>query len=75
MALVTELRTQPLQTVTKHSAVDCSYTVVAIDGQKFLQLDTYGSVERAIPGKKSQSLRFSPEVVQQLKQIIQENGL
>ncbi|MBX3633034.1 MAG: hypothetical protein KF695_08995 [Simplicispira sp.] len=75
MALVTDLRSQPLQAVTKHAAVDCTYTVVTHEGQKFLQLDTYGSLARQIPGKKSQSLRFSPEALQQLKQIIQENGL
>jgi hypothetical protein len=34
-----------------------------------LQTDTYGSVDRKIPGKKSQSLRFAPEAIKQLGQI------
>ena len=75
MALIESIKAQPLQSVAKHSAVECTYTVVIADDRKCLQLDTYGSAGRAIPGKKSQSLRFSPEALQQLKHIIQENGL
>ncbi|TFI46653.1 hypothetical protein E4O93_16870 [Diaphorobacter sp. DS2] len=75
MALIANIKAQPLQSVAKHSTVECTYTVVITDDGKCLQLDTYGSAGRALPGKKSQSLRFSPEALQQLKQIIQENGL
>ncbi|MEW6665263.1 MAG: HNH endonuclease [Thermodesulfobacteriota bacterium] len=34
------------------------------------QIDTYGSATRKIPGKKSQSIRFSAEAVQHLRAII-----
>ncbi|MBC7213682.1 MAG: methionyl-tRNA formyltransferase [Burkholderiaceae bacterium] len=64
-----------MQTVSRHSDVDCTYTVVHIDGQKYLQLDTYGSITRENPGKKSQSLRLTPQAIQQLKSIIQQHGL
>ena len=74
MALVTSIRLKPLSKASLHSAVECSYTIINLDDEKLLQLDTYGSTKRAIPGKKSQSLRFSKEAIQQLKQIIQENG-
>ena len=74
MALITNIQLKPLQTISQHSAVECSYTVITLDDEKLLQLDTYGSTGRAIPGKKSQSLRFSKEAIQQLKRIIQENG-
>ena len=43
--------------------------VKAPDGT-YLQVDTYGSRQRRIPGKKSQSIRFAPEAVQQLKAIL-----
>ncbi|QLQ01474.1 MAG: hypothetical protein HZY78_14075 [Burkholderiaceae bacterium] len=66
---------QPLQSVNRHTAVDCTYTVVEVDGERQLQLDTYGSAGRAVPGKKSQSLRLSQSALAQLKQIIQDNGL
>jgi hypothetical protein len=75
LALIENIKPQPLQSLAKHSAVECTFTVVTADGKKYLQLDTYGSAQRAIPGKKSQSLRFGPEALHQLKQIIQENGL
>ena len=75
MALVKKISYQPLQAVARHSVVDCTYTVVEADGQKQLELDTYGSSSRAIPGKKSQSLRLTAEALQQLKDIIKQNGL
>ena len=74
MALVTNIRLKSLLKASSHSAVECSYTIINLDDEKLLQLDTYGSIKRAIPGKKSQSLRFSKEAIQQLKRIIQENG-
>jgi hypothetical protein len=35
-----------------------------------LQIDTYGSARRKIVGKKSQSMRFLPEAIKQLKEIL-----
>ena len=75
MALVTRIKHQPLQSISRHIEVDCTYTIVEVDGNKQLQLDTYGSTTRAMLGKKSQSLRLSREALQQLKDIIKENGL
>jgi hypothetical protein len=40
-------------------------------GEKYLQLDTYGSKHRQEQGKQSQTLRFSPEAIEQLKIILQ----
>ncbi len=40
---------------------------------KYLQIDTYGSATRKIPGKKSQSIRFSPEAIDQLKEILKRD--
>lgn len=71
MAIVRRLDPMPLEQNSKHSEVNCTYTIVVeADGQRFLQVDTYGSAERQIPGKKSQSIRFSPEAITQLKTIL-----
>ena len=71
MAIVRLLRKQVLERVTPHSEVDCTYTIVADEtGTKYLQLDTYGSRTRKIKDKKSQSIRFSPEAIAQLKTIL-----
>jgi hypothetical protein len=51
--------------------VECGHkSFTDISGERFLQLDTYGSEERAIPGKISQSLQLNHAAAQNLKQII-----
>ena len=67
MAVVRVLRHAILERVTPHSEVNCTYTIVTEAGVRYLQLDTYGSRERQIKEKKSQSLRLSPEAIAQLK--------
>jgi hypothetical protein len=59
---------------TNHSEVnDCTYSIIeGEDGRKSLQVDTYGSALRKMPGKKSQSIRFSPEAIQQLRRILSQ---
>src|SRR5262249_54262736 len=40
--------------------VECTYSIIlGDDGEELLQIDTYGSRLRQMPGKKSQSIRFS----------------
>ena len=71
MALVTRLDQITLERTTPHDEVECTYSIVLGDnGERFLQIDTYGSRERQMPGKKSQSIRLSPEAISQLRQII-----
>lgn len=75
MALVTEIREKEVPSGGKHLPVDCTFDVVVSDGAKYLQLDTYGSRGRKLPGKKSQSIRFTPEAIDRLKEIIRSRGL
>ncbi|MDQ8209305.1 hypothetical protein QEH52_17390 [Coraliomargarita sp. SDUM461003] len=71
MALINKLIHQALERDSKHTEVDCTYSFVVDDnGKQQLQIDTYGSSDRKILGKKSQSIRFSPEAIEQLKQIL-----
>jgi hypothetical protein len=74
MAIVRKLIRINLYRDTTHSEVnDCTYSIIqGEDGRKSLQIDTYGSALRKIPGKKSQSIRFSPEALQQLRQILSQ---
>ena len=71
MAIVKKLEKIDLDRDSKHTEVDATYAIVETEGQKFLQIDTYGSATRKYPGKKSQSLRFSPEALKQLKSIME----
>ena len=76
MALVTTITQQRLEKDVSHKLAQCTYTVVtSSDGKHYLQLDTYGSSERKIKGKKSQSIRFSPAAILRLYQIINEHQL
>ena len=76
MAIVTKISRSRLTTHAKHSEVDCTYDVLTMEsGERFLQIDTYGSAHRRIRGKKSQSLRFGKQGLQQLKAILADNDL
>jgi hypothetical protein len=73
MAVVREIRFQALERESAHTEASATYTIVSTpDGAKYLQIDTYGSSDRAMPGKKSQSVRFSPTAIAQLKAILRE---
>jgi hypothetical protein len=71
MATVRHLEYQPLSVETQHSETTCTYSIVRDHGGvPYLQLDTYGSRERQIAGKKSQSIRLAPEAIQELRVIL-----
>ena len=74
MAIVKKLYPIYLDRASEHSDVNCTYAIITDDlGDKYLQIDTYGSATRKIPGKKSQSIRFSPEAIDQLKEILKRD--
>lgn len=71
MALIRELKELMLERDVPHDEVDCTYSIIMDDqGKRYLQIDIYGSKARQMPGKKSQSVRLSPEAIQQLTRII-----
>lgn len=71
MAIVRHLERQQLSVEARHSETECTYSVVCgRDGAYYLQIDTYGSRDRKIAGKKSQSIRFAPEAIRELRGIL-----
>jgi len=74
MAIVRNLKRLTLERDSTHSEVkNCTYSIIDDDdGRKSLQIDTYGSAYRKMPDKKSQSIRFSPEAIKQLRKILSE---
>ncbi|QIE57838.1 methionyl-tRNA formyltransferase [Pikeienuella piscinae] len=50
--------------------VDCRYLVSERDGRKVLQLNTYGSANRQIPNKLSQTIQFDEESARSLWRIL-----
>jgi hypothetical protein len=72
MALITEFTELHKERSHVHGPVECGYAVFEHDGTRYLQLDTYGSGERQIPGKTSQSIQFDATSAAQLKMLIDE---
>jgi hypothetical protein len=74
MAIVHKLEQLTLEKDNPHRDVDCTYSIVTDDqGHRYLQIDTYGSATRKMPGKKSQSIRFAPEAIEQLKRLLKQH--
>jgi len=72
MALIKRFTQARMDRNSVHQPVDCTYTVFADDrGTRYLQLDTYGSKERKLTGKKSQSIQLGPEALAQLRTILE----
>ena len=59
MATVRKFEYTNLNSTRKHTEVDATIGVVEIDGEFFLQINTFGSSSREMPGKLSQTLRLS----------------
>jgi hypothetical protein len=71
MAIVRHLEKLSLSVEAPHSETECTYSIIRDrDGTTYLQVDTYGSNQRKIAGKKSQSIRFAPEAIRELRQIL-----
>ena len=71
MAFVTHLEHAPLEFEARHSDVEATYAWVKdSEGRSCLQIDTYGSAQRKLVGKKSQSIRLSPEAIAELREIL-----
>jgi uncharacterized membrane protein len=75
MAIIRKLEQITLEKDSKHTEVDATYSIVNADGEAYLQIDTYGSKDRQIEGKKSQSIRLSSEAIDQLQTIIEKYKL
>jgi hypothetical protein len=70
MAIVRKLERITLERGSSHTEVNCTYSIIQDRDGKSLQIDTYGSANRKMPDKKSQSIRFSPEAIAQLREIL-----
>ena len=73
MAVVREFAEKELNGSTTHSEVEATISLVEVNGEKFIQIDTYGAKSRAMPGKVSQSLRLSKSAFDQLVQLAEKH--
>lgn len=72
MALITQFLRVRTERSSKHKPVTCGWREVTVDAEKLLQLDTYGTTERVIPDKVSQSFQLDRKAAAHLRQIIDD---
>ena len=76
-----QIRLEDIERIEKarnvlHEKVYTTYTSFEKDGQKYFQLDTYGTSKREIPEKVSQSIQLDETSARFLvKLLIEEFGL
>jgi hypothetical protein len=60
----------PVENPRPHTEVECGWRITTADGETILQLDTYGSNDREISGKVSQTLQFDERTASALLQLL-----
>lgn len=71
MALVRRLEAKRKDRNSVHEEASASYVIFdGLDGNRYVQIDTFGSRDRQIPGKVSQSLQFDRETARNLVDIL-----
>jgi hypothetical protein len=70
MALIKSFSEKPTQRNVRHTEVTATWTVVEMLGETYLQIDTYGSSDRMIAEKVSQSIRLDANAASQLRALI-----
>lgn len=55
---------------TVHEKVHATYTVFELGGEKYVQIDTYGRIDRENPEKISQSFQLDKQAAEYLVDIL-----
>jgi hypothetical protein len=72
MAFITKFFKVPVAAGRRHSDCECGWSVTQRDGVAVLQLDTYGSKDRKLAQKVSQSIQLDRERAIELASLIDE---
>ena len=70
MVLVRKFSKLELERSQLHGEVEAKYAVFERDGKGFVQINTYGSVDRQIPGQMSQTIQLDKEGAEALVGIL-----
>ena len=55
---------------TVHDKVYTTYTVFDTDGDRYVQIDTYGKIDRENPEKISQSIQFDKQTAEFIVELL-----
>jgi hypothetical protein len=69
MATIRRLKLHQPDRLSKQSEADASIILAEFNGEKFVQVDSYGSKDRQLVGKRSQSMRLSREAFERLVEL------
>lgn len=74
MALINEKNIEKLEKHRNniHGLVSATYTVFEQNGEKYLQIDTYGDPSRQMPEKISQSIQFDKHMAEYLIELMRK---
>ncbi len=72
MALVRSIHRIKKDTYRVHAEVSCDCSLFEEDGEWYVQLDTYGSKNRELPGKMSQSIQLDRKGAAALRAVLDE---
>jgi len=72
MALITSFEHKPMERNSIHIPIRASYSIFEQDGQRFIQIDSYGRESRKNPGTASQKLQLDEKSAQALFDILKE---
>ena len=61
MALIRSFERKNMQRNSLHKPIGATYTPFEHDGRVLLQIDSYGTEDREMPGKKSQTFQLDRE--------------
>lgn len=72
MALIKKENLEKLEKTrnTIHQPVQATYTVFEKNGEKYFQIDTYGSPDREMPEKISQSIQVDKKMAEYLINLL-----
>ncbi|TFD93669.1 methionyl-tRNA formyltransferase [Jeotgalibacillus sp. R-1-5s-1] len=72
MALINKI-TKISRNSKVHDEVQTTYNVLMKNGKKYVQLNTYGSMERKEKGVVSQTIQLSEDVIGNLQEILKKD--
>jgi hypothetical protein len=70
MGLITRFVHRPDSQPNFRTEVECGWNATEVDGRTLLRLETYGSADREIAGKRSQSLELDEQAARELMTIL-----
>jgi len=73
MAQINSFERLSMERHTAHDPISATYTAFDLNGDKYLQIDTYGRETRDVPGKKSQSIQLNERSARELVIILKDH--